>query len=399
MKKTMRIVFALLLVAAMLAFPVGAVAEPTHSGEAGALSGLSATSTETISSGTYYIQNRKYKRFAQIDNDDANKDYKTESAIIEQFPIDGGTYQQWAISSVNGGYVKIVSKQSGLALTVKSGDEHSKMGTIVQKSYSGSKNQQWKITKTSHGSYKIKARSSEDYSTDDLVLCVNTQGLHSVDGLDLKQRVFVDNISYMDEWIMLSVGNQISFLQYMSSSDPHYDTDWMNDALNAIGIKGSYNGVNCIQSGNISYTQFSNALAQSKLFSEYSHGDYNQSGAYLKIGTMDYHCTNIYNFNSNVIVKNLSNITIATFVACKTGYGGTSSNARNFVTASIKAGAAYAIGFADPIACCDASNWLAAFYEYYSSGYTVEAAKRLAVEKTNTVDSGIDSCVLGSKYN
>lgn len=331
MKKTMRIVFALLLVAAMLAFPVGAIAESTHSGEAGALSGLSATSSETIWAGTYYIQNRKYKRFAQIDNNDSNNNYETDGAIIEQFPLDGESYQQWFITPTGSGYYKIMSNQSGLFLTVKSGDEHSNMGTIVQKSYSGSKNQQWKITKTSHGSYKIKARFSEDYSTDDLVLCVNTQGLHSVDGLDLKQRVFVDNTSYMDEWFLFADGSRIGIIGILQDSSGHDHKTWANSVLNSIAAKGDYSDVNCNLVYSMTLSQGLTVIKRSKIFAFFGHGYGNANESRICLGGSSYvSSVSIYNFNTKTVLQDLSNVHIAVYNGCNTAYGGTGSSAKKY---------------------------------------------------------------------
>ena len=70
---------------------------------------------------------------------------------------------------------------------------------LVLKPYTGSNNQKWKITLTSYGSYKIKAKSSESITDRDLVMVVQTNILYS-EGLNIQQRQYVDNTSYKDEW-------------------------------------------------------------------------------------------------------------------------------------------------------------------------------------------------------
>ena len=113
MKVTRKTVFAFLLVVAMLALPVGAVAESTHSGNEKALNEVNAVSSTAFEIGNYLIQNRTYKRFAQVDNNDSDNNYSTEGAVIEQFPLEYSSQQIWRIFPLGTGYYKIECFRSG----------------------------------------------------------------------------------------------------------------------------------------------------------------------------------------------------------------------------------------------------------------------------------------------
>lgn len=394
MKKARKLIIALLLVAALFAISAEAIDEPIWFGEAETLSVARATST-TISEGTYFIQNRKYQRFAQIDNDDSSNNYKTDGAVIEQFPLDGETYQRWLITPLGNGYYKIMAKYTNLYLTVKSGDEHSNMGAIIQKSYTGAYNQQWKITKTKNGSYRIQARSSESCTKYDLTLSVNTQGIHSVNGLDLKQREYVDNTSYTDEWFLFGVGSEIGIVGIADSGHDH--ETWANSVLNSIAAKGDYSTVNCYLVSRMTFSKGITIMKQSKIFAFRGHGSGVPGASQIKLGESAYiSSTSIYDFDTKTVLLDLSNVHIAVYTACETAYGGTGSSARNIVTASIKAGADFAIGFEDSIDCAPASEWQEAFFEYLVTESVASAAIK-ATNKCSSARNGISSCRVLSK--
>lgn len=325
-----------------------------------------------VPQGTYFIENRTYEKFMQVDNDEA-PDYSASGAIMEQFSFDGGDYQKWTITALGDGYYKILSAKSGLALSVDPDNPLSKTASIYQLPYTGATTQQWQITLTRNGSYKIKARSSIGYTTYDLVLDVQAQGSSSANGLNMQQREYVDNSSYKDEWFLFPIGNEIVTLGITDSGHDHETI--FNWTVNSIAItEGKYTSLNYIVTDSLSKSECITALKNSKVFVSRGHGYYGSSSTYIVLSndaSSWMSSVDIYNFDTGVTLQNLEDVYLAVYVGCYTAYGGTGSSARNLVTASTNAGADYAIGFADSIYCDDANNWTGAFFELLATGKSV----------------------------
>ena len=83
-----------------------------------------------VPQGTYFIENRTYEKFMQVDNDEA-PNYSASGAIMEQFSFDGGDYQKWTITALGDGYYKILSAKSGLALSVDPDNPLSKTAPFI----------------------------------------------------------------------------------------------------------------------------------------------------------------------------------------------------------------------------------------------------------------------------
>lgn len=150
--------------------------------------------------GLHFIKNRHYDRYAQVDDNDA-PGYANNGGIMEIWPLSGENHQRWNLTHVGNGYYKIASQASGYVITVPAGKETNDNVDLVLKPYTGSNNQKWRITLTSHGSYKIKAKSSESYTSKDLVMDLETNILYN-NGLNIRQREYLDNTSYKDEWFL-----------------------------------------------------------------------------------------------------------------------------------------------------------------------------------------------------
>lgn len=399
MRKTSKIVFALFLVVSMLAFPVGAVMASSFSGDEKPLNEVEAVGSTTFEAGNYLIQNRTYKRFAQVDNNDSGNNYSTEGAVIEQFPLEYSSQQIWRIFPLGTGYYKIECFRSGRCLSVKSGDEHSKMGAIVQKTYTGAYNQQWKIIRTRNGSYKIKARSSEDYTTYDLVLDVNTQGLHSVDGLNLKQREYIDNSSYKDEWFVFKIKSDAQIGIVGIIEDKHDHKSCFNSAINSIAATDGYNSISCKLTNYLTKNKCKDVLQKSKAFISRSHGYYSATSTYILTSTNRTQwlsSVDIYDYDSNTVLTNLSNVYMVLYVGCYTAYRGTDSGARNLVVASYDAGARFVTGFEASISCDGANKWVESFFKYYEEGYSLRTSAKKATNDNKSY-TGISTCkYLGS---
>ncbi|MBO5097535.1 MAG: RICIN domain-containing protein [Agathobacter sp.] len=154
--------------------------------------------------GTYFIKNREFGKYLQIDDSDAPT-YDTIGAIMEQWSLVGEEYQKWTLKSLNNGYYKIVSAKSNLALSVKTDQVKSTDAPLVQEVYTGEYRQQWSISQTANGSYKIKPRSSEGLETD-LVMAVGDSLTVGADDTNIEQRLYKANTSYMDEWYLYRYG-------------------------------------------------------------------------------------------------------------------------------------------------------------------------------------------------
>ena len=122
----------------------------------------------------WFIQNRHESLYMQVDDDD-EPNYINDGGIAEIRSFNGADYQKWIFTNAGDGDHKITSKISGYAVTVPSGEESEENIDLVLKPYTGSNNQKWKITLTSYGSCKIKAKSSESITDRDLVMVSSNQ--------------------------------------------------------------------------------------------------------------------------------------------------------------------------------------------------------------------------------
>lgn len=156
--------------------------------------------TARLTDGVYLLQNRQMERYMQVDDDDA-PNYTNNGGIMEIHPLDGDNYQRWNLSFLGDGYYRITSSVSGYAVTVPTGHETDDNVNLILKPYTGSDNQKWRITSTKNGSLKIKAKSSESYTTNDLVMSLET-ALYT-NGTNIRQRKYLDNSSYKDEWYLV----------------------------------------------------------------------------------------------------------------------------------------------------------------------------------------------------
>ena len=168
---------------------------------------------------TYFIKNGHLDKYIQIDDGDSENDYNTQNAILEIWEGTGVSFQKWEFEYLHNGYYKIESYRSGKVIAVKEGNENSSNDALVQQTYNGSYRQQWKITITSSGKYKIKPRSSESYDTD-WVMCIG-EGIGG-NGRNVEQRSYSNNSIYKDEWIILK--EQTKYTMVFNYYDAGYYT-------------------------------------------------------------------------------------------------------------------------------------------------------------------------------
>ncbi|MGM9646754.1 MAG: Ig-like domain-containing protein [Eubacteriales bacterium] len=163
---------------------------------------------------TYYIRNRQHDKYVQADDATAPT-YSMPGVALEQWEFDGGTHQRWELEVQYNGYYRIKSVKSGLYIATQAGGEGTEDLFILQENYVNTDRQLWKITFTSHGSYKVKAKSSEPYDADLAMVAANIVN-DSSNGIQVQQRLYVDNESYKDEWELIE--SVVSFVNYYDSS-------------------------------------------------------------------------------------------------------------------------------------------------------------------------------------
>ena len=168
-----------------------------HMTYAGAPTSWYGNVTARLADGVYFLQNRQVERYMQVDDDDA-PNYTNNGGIMELHPLDAGDCQRWNFTYIGDGYYKITSVVSGYAVTVPTGSATGDNIDLILKPYTGADGQKWRITMTRNGSSKIKAKSSESYTGKDLVMSLET--VLYTNGTNIRQREYLDNSSYKDEW-------------------------------------------------------------------------------------------------------------------------------------------------------------------------------------------------------
>lgn len=245
--KTKRIFICILVAILMLSaftFSVSA----TQLSESSSNSGARATTT--ITEGTYYFKNGKLGNFMQVD-DGAAPNYTTDEAKIELWGVDDGNHQKWEIVHVSGDYYKIISKASGLALSVQSGKLNTDEAYLVQEGYCGEARQHWTFTQTSRGSYVIRPKSGD--SSENWCMAAS-DGAFTNNGRNVEQRNYTDNSDYKDEWYIYST------ILECWHSDSSYAWYWETDPT-LFYTKIDTTSTFYFNNGNISaVTQWENAL-------------------------------------------------------------------------------------------------------------------------------------------
>ena len=347
-----------------------------------------ATCTLTVISiqeGTYFIQNKHYGKYIQVDNDDAPT-YNKNGGVIEQWTLDREDYQKWKFSYVSDGYYKIQSFISGYAITVPAGKETNSDVSLILKPYDGSANQLWKITKTSAGNYKIKAKSSSSYTSKDLVMRVNTKGLHSENGLNIMQMPYTNDTDYVDEWILQ--GAETLFMLGIEAGTGHDHQSCFTQIMDLMEDTPCSN-FNYIYSDSITKAAVGKHMEDCQIYVSRSHGNYDNEGTYILLaddGSQWIHSSDLFNYTTNKTSINLGDCELMLFVACLTG-----NHSRSLPNAAVDAGAKYAVGFIDSIGCSTATQWTTYFFRYYHQNFSVAESCQLAMIACGGNINGIGS--------
>lgn len=176
-----------------------------------------------VANGIYFIKNKQLQRYLQIDDDDSGNDYATNNAHLELWAKDGGAYQRWKITYVGNYCYRIISMQSGKAISVPSGSENSS-ANLVQQTYAGNDRQLWEIDTSSSGAYVFRPKSGANYSSDWCMAANYAPIWMTYNGRNAIQGTYVNNTSYLDEWELESTNSNIIYgvPTSLSSNSSHY---------------------------------------------------------------------------------------------------------------------------------------------------------------------------------
>ena len=305
---------------------------------------------------------------------------------MEQWPYDWGDHQKWSLTLLSDGYYSITSVQSGLALSVKSGQTGLTDAFVVQEAYSGYDRQKWRITITDDGRYKIKAKSAEGLSND-LVMAV-AYSADDADGTYISQREYTDDTNYRDEWNLLTFGTEVFLLGVNAKKEGHDHCSVYGEIMPNLYRLG-YNGFNCVITDDISIADTQNYIEQCKVFVSRGHGAYDSDQTYISLNkSADSYIGswNIYFYLIDEAMIDLSNCDLMLLVGCNTA----AVEGTSLPDAAADAGATYAIGFENEIYCGSANDWTKRFFDYYVQGYSIELSAQMAAEKCDA-SSGMGS--------
>ncbi|MCD7783733.1 MAG: hypothetical protein LUI15_07610 [Firmicutes bacterium] len=178
-----------------------------------------------------------------------------------------------------------------------------------------------------------------------------------------------------------------------TTSGTHYHDEWRDDVdevLTDMGYTSSYSA----------YTTYTNATSVltlmdgsiNSIFVSRSHGGSGTGYTCIQLSDNG-NGSEVFLYSTDLASRDLSNMKLMLFVACKTGYGGKGGN--NLPTAAVESGATTAVGFSESIYCREASDWTVEFFEkYMSEGKTVlYACQQLALDDYY-INANMDSYVI-----
>ncbi len=137
------------------------------------------------------------------------------------------------------------------------------------------------------------------------------------------------------------------------------------------------------------------------MFLSRSHGGKVSNSSGSQVGT----CLQLNDTDNPIFYKSssmstsldLSNLSVALFIGCETGLGG--SGGKNLPNAAVKRGAQAAIGFKNNITCQKANAWTIAFASYMKSGKSIKDACSALAKQSTYIGSGLETYVICGNGN
>lgn len=329
--------------------------------------------------GVFYVRNRDSEKFMQTNNDD-DPDFNTTDEVIEVQNFNAGHHQKWELIHAGDGYYYIKTYDSdpnespsrNLYITVRSGYENSGNKYVAQSELNYSSTQKWKITDYTDGSFVLRPKSAKSYSTD---WCL-AEGSGSV-GTNVEQRDYYHYSNQAHWFLYKCVGADDVFLLGMKEADVDRSPSFVKSIPNIFSL--GYNEVCYIMTESFPVVTTLSYMEDCRLFVFRGHGNINSVSkeSYISLKNGDLFASNIFNYNTNMRLRNFDNCELMLFVGCYTA----NMNGKGLPNAATMAGAECAIGFLDSIECESANKFTIEFFEYLEDGYTIREATKNAAWK------------------
>lgn len=325
---------------------------------------------ENIEEGFYRIENSLYSKYLN----------STSSIITLEGRDNQSDSQKWELIYVSNGYYRIRNKSTNLYLTAPN-NSISGYG-IEQSALDSSKNdrQLGRFTPLESGRFspndicKIQSKSQENSS----------MAMFAEEDYDVVQNVFVEDMNYSDEWILIrsDLVNLISIDSFEKGYDWRMGFNNVENILDSRGyisehILGSYTSATTQP---LSVSDIKNYAENSDIFAIFAHGISSVTDTYMLLdedGTTKFSSNNIYILAQQRVVTDMSGCELAMFIGCYAADHQTHS----LPHAAINAGADYAIGFEEAIGVNSTNAWLPIFFDFYSSGESIEDAAYDAIDE------------------
>lgn len=255
-----------------------------------------------LQDGVYFIQNKETQKYVDVDSQSLES-----GANVHQWGFHGEDSQKWQFTLYSDGYVRIKNVNSAKYLGVE-GSSSAQGAAVKQYSSAGSHNLLWKIEKLSDGAYKIISKSGESVNR-----VLASAGYSAIqDGIDVQQRTFVQDDSYIDEWILRTDSKDYA-LVYVGSEESSNNENNMNELIETVRWymdKAEKNGstYRAIEKEDAFYE-----IASSKVVSYITHGKYD------RIALSDDKVMTIQDIQ-NLKSDTLKDCNLAVLTACYAGY-------------------------------------------------------------------------------
>ncbi len=330
------------------------------------VSGSCLVTVRCIPNGEYYIRNKKTKRYADIKNQEMSN-----GTIVHQWSFTGDATQRWVFNLQSNGYyiIKSANSSSAYKLAVKDDGTNDNQPIVIQ-SGTISDGMRWKINAVSSGAYKIQAKVGE---ANNRALAVNNY-LLNINGIDLKQKNYVADSNYIDEWYIIDASEEFSFAKM--ASEGSFDFSAVDDSLNKYAHK------RCEDYSGITKQEYLSLLTGTEYNCTIAHGDDDERAIMINnsqvLELSEIAALPSSNFNSTKLII---------LVSCYSGY----CLGPNFVDTLRSKGVDVVVGFTGDIEVNCSLLWAEEFIKALSQVNTVQEADTIA-------DDAVRDAYPGSYY-
>ena len=274
--------------------------------------------------------------------------------------------------------------------------------SIVLRSGTITDGMKWKISKTVSGAYKLMPKTGE---ANNRVLAIENNLLYNNNGVKIRQRDYVQDDNFKDEWFIDKI-DKCSITLCGISNLFHDHSSALQFVQKSLYDNG-YTNSNLI-TGEVLPSDCKNYIQNSSIFTSRSHGAVSflpetsilsatgivlndKKGSEMNI-LHSHPCQNM-NAGSFYIsnTDSFTNAEMVLFIGCNTAYGGNGAN--NLPTVVVNQGATVSVGFGNSIDCGQANEWTKDFYTHMLSGCTVQEAVSLASQNKSEA-SGLKSAII-----